>query len=458
MTATATVTEVGNRSRRELIEAGREVRRRVPRSSHAQLAAPVDRPDPIDLLEASNRGRLPQLVPVRYARMLESPFTFLRGAPIVMTWDLARTPTTGFDVQACGDAHLLNFGSYATPSRRLVFDLNDFDETLPAPWEWDVKRLAASCAVAARTAGHRKVAADAPRAAAATYAAEMTSLSTLTTLEIHYAHTDVDAAALVKADDVGAGDLRALAAASRSHTTMQAFTKLTRKVDGRHRIVERPPLVVHFTDDDGFAAQVADFYEQYRHTLPDHLRRLLDQYRLTDVAQKVVGVGSVGTRCAVILFEGRGMLDPLVLQMKEARLSVLEPYVGASEYRHSGQRVVTGQQTMQALSDIFLGWAHAEGTDFYVRQLRDLKGSVDLLRMRAPSLVRYSALCGRTLARAHARSLGPGLIAGYLGNGRTFADAIATFATRYADQTERDHRALVEAVASGRVQADAYRR
>ena len=425
----------------------------MPRSSHAELDLPADRPDPIDLLEQSNRGRLPDLVPVRYAWMLESDFAFLRGSPVVMTWDLARTPQTGINVQACGDAHLLNFGAYATPDRRLTFDVNDFDETLPAPWEWDVKRLAASCAVAARAVGRGDVDASAAAAAALGYAVEMGRLVPLSTLEIHYAHTDVDLAVLDATDPVDANELRILAARSRSHTTEQAFTKLTRDVDGRRRIVERPPLIVHFDSDSVFEAQIDEFYRQYRESLSDDRRLLVDQYRFRDVAQKVVGVGSVGTRCAVILFEGRGALDPLFLQMKEAGESVLEPHVGCSEYEHSGQRVVVGQRTMQAMSDIFLGWSHSDPSDFYVRQLRDMKGSVDLLRMRSASLVDYAALCGRTLARAHARSVGPGFISGYLGRGRTFADAIGRFAIAYADRTALDSQRLREAVASGQVTA-----
>ena len=425
----------------------------MPRSTHAELDLPADRPDPIDLLEQSNRGRLPDLVPVRYARMLESDFAFLRGSPVVMTWDLARIPQTGINVQACGDAHLLNFGAYATPDRRLTFDVNDFDETLPAPWEWDVKRLAASCAVAARVVGWADVDAAAAARAALDYAAEMGRLVPLSTLEIHYAHTDVDLAVLAATDPVDANALRALAARSRSHTTEQAFTKLTRDVDGRRRIVERPPLIVHFDSDSVFEAQIDEFYRQYRESLSDDRRLLVDQYRFRDVAQKVVGVGSVGTRCAVILFEGRGALDPLFLQMKEAGESVLEPHVGCSEYEHSGQRVVVGQRTMQAMSDIFLGWSHSDPSDFYVRQLRDMKGSVDLLRMRSASLVDYAALCGRTLARAHARSVGPGFISGYLGRGRTFADAIGRFAIAYADRTALDSQRLREAVASGQVTA-----
>ncbi len=449
----ATIGDVNDMTRAELVDAGRELRRTVPRSSHATLDLPPDRPDPIDLLEQSNRGRLHDLVPVRYARMLESDFAFLRGSPVVMTWDLARTPRTGANVQACGDAHLLNFGAYATPDRRLTFDVNDFDETLPAPWEWDVKRLAASCAVAARVVGHGNVDATSARAAALGYAAEMARLVPLSTLDVHYAHTDVDLAALETTDPVNANELRALAESSRSHTTEQAFTKLTRDVDGRRRIVERPPLIVRFDRDSRFEEQIGEFYERYRASLSDEHRRLVEQYHFRDVAQKVVGVGSVGTRCAVILFEGRAALDPLFLQMKEAGVSVLEPYVGRSEYAQSGQRVVVGQRTMQAMSDIFLGWSHSDGSDYYVRQLRDMKGSVDLLRMRSASLVGYAALCGRTLARAHARSLGPGFISGYLGRGRTFADAIGQFAVAYADRTAVDAQRLRDAVASGQVTA-----
>jgi uncharacterized protein (DUF2252 family) len=388
---------------------------------------------------------------VRYARMLESPFAFYRGSPTVMASDLAATPTTGVNVQACGDAHLLNFGCYATPGRRLTFDLNDFDETLPGPWEWDVKRLAASCAVAARSIGHGHCGEQAASASALAYAGEMTELMRLTTLEIHYAHTDVDAMAAATTNRRLASDLRSLAEVSRSHTTMQALAKLARPVDGTYQIVDRPPLIVHLDDDSHLAQQIAEVYEEYRTTLPPNRRQLLDQYRLCDFAQKVVGVGSVGTRCAIALFVGRGALDPLFLQFKQARASLLEPYVGQSEFDHSGERVVIGQQLMQAMSDIFLGWCEVGGFHFYVRQLRDMKGSVDLLRMSAPGLVRYADLCGRTLARAHARTLGPGFIAGYLGHGQVFADAIGSFAAAYADRTMADHRALVDAAAAGRI-------
>ena len=447
----ARISDPGEHTRAELVEAGRVWRRRVPRSSHAELDLPPDRPDPVELLEQSNATRLSNLVPVRYARMLESTFAFLRGSPVVMTSDLAHTPVTGFNVQACGDAHLLNFGAYATPERRLTFDVNDFDETLPGPWEWDVKRLAASCAVAARVTGLRHVERDASRSAALAYAGEMARLTDLTTLDIHYAHTDVDEAALHATDVHQASELRTLAAASRTHTSVQAFTKLTHVVDGQRRIIEQPPLIVRLDEGSAFGDQVVDVYEQYCASLPDHRRLLVEQYRFRDVAQKVVGVGSVGTRCVVILFEGRGALDPLFLQMKEAGTSVLEPHVGRSEYVHSGQRVVAGQRLMQALTDIFLGWTHTSTVDFYVRQLRDMKGSVDLLRMRDSTLVGYAALCGRTLAHAHARSVGPGLISGYLGRGRTFADAIAQFSVAYADVTERDYASLAEAARSGRI-------
>ena len=450
----ATVTHFPDLTHAERVAIGRDRRKQVPRSSHAEYAVAPDRPDPIDLLEESNGSRLPELVPVRYSRMMESPFTFLRGSPIVMSWDLAHGPVTGFNVQACGDAHLLNFGSYATPERHLTFDVNDFDETVPGPWEWDVKRLAASCAVAARTVGHRTIEREAARAATHAYAVEMQALTELTTLEIHYAHTDVDTALLEPSDPVGTEDLRRLAATSRSHTTMQAVTKLTEEVDGRRRIVEHPPLIVRLPDDE-WADDFATCYELYHASLPEERRQLIEQYRIVDVAQKVVGVGSVGTRCAIVLFEGFRKLDPLFLQLKEAQASVLEPWAGRSEYGHCGQRVVVGQRVMQASSDIFLGWSHVEGVDFYVRQLRDLKGSVDLLALHETTLPKYAALCGRTLARAHARSLGPSLIAGYVGNGRVFADAIATWAVAYTDQTDRDHAALVEAVRSGRVSGSA---
>jgi uncharacterized protein (DUF2252 family) len=433
---------------------GRARRVAVPRSSHAGWVAPADRPDPVALLEERHASRVPELVPIRVGRMLVSPFTFLRGAAEVMAHDLARTPTTGYRVQACGDAHLLNFGVFATPERHLVFDVNDFDETLPGPWEWDVKRLAASIAVAAR----QSAAAGAPddRAVASmawAYRTRMAQLAVMAPLDVWYERVDVDAVlALARRQKATAlPTVERLIERARHHTSLAALPKLTELVDGRRRIIEDPPLILHEPTEVDVAGKVV---ESYVDTLGPERRVLFDRYRVVDAARKVVGVGSVGTRCHVVLLMDADGGAPLFLQVKEAETSVLAPFAGRSGYDHQGERVVNGQRLMQAASDIFLGWGTGPyGHDYYVRQLRDMKGSVNVDLLGPDDLARYAVLCGVTLARAHARSGDAAAIAGYLGTGDQFDRALASFAAAYAEQTVQDHAALEQAVADGRIEA-----
>jgi uncharacterized protein (DUF2252 family) len=433
---------------------GRARRVDVPRSSHAGWQPPSDRPDPVALLEERHRTRVHDLVPIRVGRMLVSPFTFLRGAAEVMAHDLASTPTTGFRVQACGDAHLLNFGVFATPERHLVFDVNDFDETLPAPWEWDVKRLAASVAVAGRVASFVPEQIDAAVAnMVRAYRMRMGELAAMAPLDVWYDRVDVDAVlAVASRQDMpllpGGGHLLERA---HHHTSLAALPKLTELVDGQRRIIEDPPLILHAHHRYDVPR---DAFEAYRESVSRERRALLDRYTVVDAARKVVGVGSVGTRCHIVLLMDGDGEAPLFLQIKQAEVSVLAPYAGASECSHEGERVVTGQRLMQAASDVFLGWAVGPyGHQYYVRQLRDMKGSVSIDRLGPDELARYAMLCGVTLARAHARSGDPAAIAGYLGAGDQFDRAIVAFADGYADQTVADHAALERAVADGRIEA-----
>ena len=442
-------------------ERGRAARRAVPRGSHAEWAPAPDRPDPIDLLEAQAMDRVPELLPIRYARMMASPFTFMRGSAIVMANDLAGTPKSGIQAQLCGDAHLLNFGMYASPERALLFDLNDFDETLPGPWEWDVKRLAASFVVAGRDNGFdaaecRKAA----QASVASYRQRMAEFSGMGELEVWYSRVgEEEAFGLLSGARTNKKITKKFNKAvrkARGRNSLQALSKLTRLVDGRQMISDDPPLLVRMPEGDELRVQIHDILEGYKTTLQDDRRRLLERYRFVDAARKVVGVGSVGTRAYVVLLEGCGEDDPLFLQVKEAGPSVLEAHVPPGAYEHQGQRVVAGQRLMQAASDIFLGWFRGpEGRDFYWRQLRDMKGSAEVERMSAEGLTLYAGLCGWALARAHARSGDRVQISAYLGKSERFDAAIAAFAEAYADQTERDHVALLAAVKSGRVAADA---
>ncbi|MFE7973209.1 DUF2252 domain-containing protein [Streptomyces shenzhenensis] len=434
-------------------DSGKAARKRVPRSGHARLLPPVDRPDPVAVLERQGRDRLPELLPIRYGRMTASPFAFLRGAAAVMAADLAAQPHTGLTVQLCGDAHLLNFGVYASPERSLLFDLNDFDETFRGPFEWDVKRLAASVAVAARENGH-----PAPRvhrAVRETVAGYRTAIRRLARLgELTAWYERVDAAGLLPLVRPARRPrhLESSLTRARRRTSLQALGKLTELVDGRRRIIHDPPLLEPAGAGD--AASLRKIFSDYRSTLPEERRLLLDRYRFADAARKVVGVGSVGTRCFLVLLTGRGAGDPLFLQIKEARKAILEDHLPSGPYLHPGHRVVAGQRLLQAAGDIFLGWMTGpQGRAFYGRQLRDVKGVADVAGMNPNRLLAYGRLCGTALARAHARSGDRIAIAAYLGTADTFDRAVADFALCYADQTDADHAALGAAVAAGVVPA-----
>ena len=440
-------------------EIGKAMRGRTPRGSHADWSPPPDRPDPVDLLESQSAARLPHLLPIRYGRMISSPFAFLRGAAIVMAGDLASTPSTGIDVQACGDCHLTNFGVFATPERNVIFDINDFDETLPAPWEWDVKRLAASFTVACRYRGFKaKEARRAVLNAVETYRNAIAGFAEMHTLDVWYARLDVQTMLDRLTPEFRARAEAGLAKA-RTKDHLQALSKLTEEVDGRHRIVDQPPLLTRIELTDDVAVAVQSAFRAYRRSLQDDRRALLERYRFVDIGLKVVGVGSVGTRSFIVLFEdstGADGENPLFLQVKEATASVLAPHAGKSKYRNEGQRVVCGQRLTQAASDIFLGWSTVRetGRDFYFRQLRDVKGSIDIDVAVPEGLALWAKACGWTLARAHARSSAlAGEISGYLGSSDAFDQAIADFSEAYADQTERDHAALVAAAESGRIEA-----
>jgi uncharacterized protein (DUF2252 family) len=441
-------------------EQGRDIRKAVPRSSHGEWSPHADRPDPVTLITDQNEHRLPWLVPIRHHRMAESPFTFYRGAAKIMAADLSGTPVTGLTAQICGDAHLSNFGSYASPERVQVFDINDFDETLPGPWEWDLKRLATSFVLAGRD---NQLEDDAIRAATVQsvegYRDMMRTFTTERTLDVWYARLTIEQImnGLPKKDRK---QVQKTSRKARSKDSLKALSKLAEKVDGRFRIKSDPPLLVPLGDlpdvvDPGELRSIVDeSLSMYRSTLSDNRKVLLDRFRVVDVGLKVVGVGSVGTRCLVALLQGNDDSDPLFLQIKEATDSVLEEYLPKSVYDHHGRRVVEGQRLMQASSDIFLGWTEGRrGYQFYWRQLYDMKGSADLSKMSAERLARYASLCGWTLAHAHARSGDPFAIAGYLGSGDVFARAVADFAYAYADQNQKDFEAFTEAIASGRIEA-----
>jgi uncharacterized protein (DUF2252 family) len=449
---------------------GKAARAAVPRSSHAAFDPPAGRPDPVALLEEQGRSRVPELVPIRYGRMLASPFSYFRGAALPMAADLATMPISGLTVQACGDAHLSNFGMYASPERKLLFDVNDFDETLPGPWEWDVKRLAASLEVAARENGFgRKDRRQIVLAAVGRYRMAMRRLADMNNLDIWYIDVDVQDFQRQFAGQMNARQRQTVEAAmakARAHDSKQALDKLCASQDGQPRIVADPPLVVPImdllpeqVDRAGMETELDVLIGEYRRTVQSDRRVLLEQYDFVDMARKVVGVGSVGTRCWIALMLGRDDKDPLFLQIKEAQTSVLSPYLGASEYANQGERVVAGQRLMQAASDIFLGWQRTTGLDgqyrdFYVRQLRDWKFSFPIEAMSPQGLQMYAAVCGGTLARAHARSGDRIAIASYLGGADVFDRAIADFASAYADQNQRDYDALAQAAASGRVTAE----
>jgi hypothetical protein len=460
----------------ERVKLGKDARVRAPRSSHAAFSPATDRPDPVSLLERQAATRVPELLPIRYGRMLVSPFTFFRGAALIMASDLATTPRSGFTAQVCGDAHLSNFGLFASPERKLMFDVNDFDETLPGPWEWDLKRLAASTVIAARD---REFTDNEARTAALevgrSYRREMARLAGLSTLEVWYSHIDVagllaelEAAAAKtgsRADRRMAARTAQTVAKARSRDSLQALGKLATVVDGQLRIVSDPPIVMPVEDlfPEEVSSALRDSFHQllrgYRHSLQSDRRHLLEEFQFVQIARKVVGVGSVGTRSWILLLVGLGNEDPLFLQAKEAEASVLEEFVGKSGYASHGARVVSGQHLMQAASDIFLGHQSFEGPDgvtrdFYLRQLRDWKGSFEIEGSIPPGLVKYVRVCAQALARAHARSGDRVAIASYLGNGPSFDRALAEFADTYADQNERDYEALRHAAATGRISVE----
>ncbi len=464
---------------------GGHARRETPLSAHAGWRAAVDRPDPVALLEAQNLTREPDLVPVRHGRMMVSPFTFYRGAAKIMAADLNSTPTAGLGTQLCGDAHLSNFGVYASPERRLVFDLNDFDETLPGPFEYDVKRMAASLAIAGR---HNRFSGADTRAAAlasvTAYREAMATFADMRTLDIWYAHlpeeelmtavrgtvADIAKAAKGKqgkkqAKEAGKAADRAEKMRQKAHTrdSLQALSKLAELADGQYRIVSQPPVIVPARDlaaASGISAGeldqiIREQFRAYRATLQRDRRHLLERFEIVDMARKVVGVGSVGTRAFIVLLQGRDEADPLFLQLKEATASVLEGHLPKSRFAQPGERVVQGQRMMQAVSDIFLGWTKGAEQDryYYWRQLRDMKGSSDVESMRPAALAFYARMCGWTLARAHARSGDPVAIAEYLGGTDTFDQAVTDFSLRYAGQNEHDYDNFITAIRSGRIEA-----
>jgi len=470
---------------------GEEARKRTPPSAHSGWKPAADRPDPVALLEEQDATRMPGLVPVRHGRMMVSPFTFYRGAAAIMTADLKETPVAGLEAQLCGDAHLSNFGAFASPERRLLFDLNDFDETLPGPFEYDVKRMAASFTIAGRNNGFSKAdTRDATLASVTSYRQAMAEFAQMRTMDIWYAHLDEDQVATAargamagiqkeaKAAKKGArkqakartkeakkAAKTAEKAREKAHTldSLQALSKLGELVNGKYRIVSQPPIVVPARDlaaisgiSPGDLDQVIrQQFQAYRATLREDQRRLLDRFQIVDMAHKVVGVGSVGNQAFIVLLQGRDANDPLFLQVKQATSSVLEGHLPKSRFRQHGQRVVVGQRMMQAASDIYLGWTRAPENKrhYYWRQLRDMKGSADVESMAPPSLTFYARTCGWTLARAHARSGDPIAIAACLGEGDAFDKAMTDFSERYAEQNERDYQRFVKAIRSGRLEA-----
>ncbi len=441
------------RSREERIQIGKSLRERLPRSSHAIWQPPAAGREPIEIIEASNQGRLQELIPIRYGRMLRSPFTFLRGSAALMAYDLATTPKTDIIVQACGDCHLLNFGFFGTPERNLVFDINDFDETLPAPWEWDLKRLVVSFVIAGRDSDlsdreSKAAAIDCARS----YREHLREYSRLSPLEVWYTRIGVEQVLEMAPDEKTRKIREQMMTKARERIIEHLYPKIVTQSGGRNRFVDQPPILYHVNEPD-WETLVREGLEDYRQSLPEERRVLFDRYQLEDFALKVVGIGSVGTRCYIALLFSEDN-HPLILQVKEACPSVLEPYTAKSQYENQGQRVVTGQRLMQSSSDIFLGWTRGRGgNNFYLRQLRDMKFSLPIEGVSAVQLQRYAEFCGWTLARAHAKSGDAATISGYLGKGDQFDLALGEFAIAYADQTERDHAALVDAVKTGRVEA-----
>lgn len=452
---------------------GKLQRQQTPRSSHGVWQPVPDRPDPIDLLQQQDEGRLPHLIPIKYGRMLDSPFAFFRGSAVIMAADLAPTPVTGFTAMLCGDAHLSNFGLFATPERKLVFDINDFDEAYVGHWEWDLKRLATSVVVAARENGiSDKRCRSLAEATAMAYAKAVESFSQASTLDMWYYH--VDAQKVQRLFDTasskrGRRRSKATIAKARTRTQNRTLEELTEKIDGERRFISNPPLLVPFreyqpeteivgTENIKSLIQeaMAGAWQQYLNSLSDERRFLLQRYQIVDGALRVGGIGSVGTRCIILLLEARNQDDAIILQLKEAGPSVLEPYATIEDERSPAERVVAAQRLIQASSDMFLGWHGGDRSfrNFYWRQLKDMKGSVDIEKLDEKSLKTYSKLCALCLAHAHARTGDSTAIAGYIGGGVAFAEAIGRFALAYADQAEKDHQALVTAVKSGRIIAE----
>ena len=441
----------------ERMAAGKAIRGKFPREKQGEFRRHATRQDPVSIIEEQAKTRLPFLVPIRHSRMLASPFAFLRGSAAVMAADLAHTPTTGMTVQACGDMHVANFGVFASAERTLVFGIKDFDETLPGPWEWDLKRLAASAVVCGRFLGaDRVLREESARAVVKSYRKRMREYAEMSYLDVWYARIDENDVLNAQPSPVGQKRAKQTMAKAKKRGHLQVLDKMAELVGNQQRIIEIRPFIVRETQTEAgrpIEEALGKFLEDYFHSLPDDRKVILARYRILDVARKVVGVGSVGTRCWVVLMQGNGIDDPLFLQVKQAEASVLAPYAGATNYANNGQRVVMGQRTIQGAPDIFLGWGEVDGGQFYVRQLRDMKGGADLDRGTAAleSLPHYGALCGWALALAHAKSGDPAMLAGYLGKSAVMDEAIARFAQSYADQTERDHAALAAAARQGRI-------
>ena len=443
-------------TRKERRAKGKALRDKCAKDAHAYWKPHPKRRDPIELLIESSKGRMPQLVPIRYARMMQSPFAFYRGAAAIMAADLAHTPVSGIRVQACGDCHLLNFGGFATPERHIAFDINDFDETLPAPWEWDVKRLATSCVVAGQHNGYNK--ADTREMAlrcVESYREHIQNFARMTVLERWYEHIDASDILSAISGKKWRREVQTQIEKAVARSVLEDdFPKLATVEGGQPRIKDNPPLIFHQGDvaaDGEYGRAIRAAFRQYSKTLSDERRDLLDRFELKDVAIKVVGVGSVGTMCGILLMMA-DTDDVLFLQVKEARVSVLEPYAGKSRYPNRGQRVVVGQRLMQAASDLFLGWTEYEGRHFYIRQLRDIKIKPLIEGISASRLGLYSGWCGWALARAHAKSGDAAMISGYLGSNDSFDKAVAKFALAYAKQNERDYKTLLKAIRDGRIQ------
>ena len=440
---------------------GKALRKEVKRSSHGDWSPAADRPDPVDVITGQDANRLQPLVPIRHGRMSESAFAFYRGGAKIMAGDLSSTHSTGLDAQLCGDAHLANFGSYASPDRRQVFDVNDFDETLRGPWEWDLKRLATSFVLAGRDNGFDESAITSTTTRSVSgYRQAMAEFAADRTLELWYAQATLDEIAAAAPNKKDRKRVTKGAAKFRSKDSLKALSKLAEHVDGKYRIKSEPPLLVPLRDLDEsvkpeqLREMVTRSLASYRDTLADNRKVLFDRFELVDIALKVVGVGSVGTRCMIVLFQGRDQDDPLFLQIKEAEASVLQDHLPKSPYSAPGQRVVAGQRLMQASSDIFLGWETLPHKHhFYWRQFHDMKGSADVAIMKPTGMRNYASLCGKTLAHAHARSGDPIAIAGYLGSGDVFDRAVTKFAFTYADQNNSDYEAFVHAIKSGRIEA-----